>query len=349
MNSPSGARVGERVKHARNFHGWTQTELASQIGVTQPAISQIEKTGQCEESTLQAIASATGYGVDFFFRKPLPDLDAGSLRWRKRARSTQRGDERIRAHVRQAIEVLQDLETAGTGPPVRIRPIDPDETVDVALLEAVADEARQAIGVDCCDPIPNLVRAVERAGVVVIGSAQNIETHDGATYWPDFPRGRPVICISRGRPGDAQRMSVAHELGHLYLHQTRIVLDRKVAEKEAFHFAGALLLPREAADDEIELPVTLRALAHTKARYGISIAGLIQRCFTLGLIDEARRTSLFKQLSARGWRKHEPVEVPNESPTLLREFTERVVGTSRPNQLARRFHLPPMAMADLIA
>ncbi|MBU6430508.1 MAG: ImmA/IrrE family metallo-endopeptidase, partial [Cyanobacteria bacterium REEB65] len=39
--------------------------------------------------------------------------------------------------------------------------------------------------------------------------------------WPDYPNGRPIICLSRGRPGDKDRFSLAHEFGHLVLHQLR--------------------------------------------------------------------------------------------------------------------------------
>ena len=50
------------------------------------------------------------------------------------------------------------------------------------------------------------------------------------------------------------------------------------------------------------------------------------RCGQLGLIDPARKTSLFKQLSARGWRKNEPVRVHPESPALLAKLIEHRFG-----------------------
>src|SRR5207244_3867798 len=139
----------------------------------------------------------------------------------KRATARVRDDERIRAHVRQVIEVLDDVERIAAGPPVRIRPTASSETVDNDYIENLAVECREWLGVGSFDPIPNLIRAVERAGVAVIGSSQEIEKHEGASYWPEFPSGRPVICISRGRPGDHKRLSVGHELGHLILHQLR--------------------------------------------------------------------------------------------------------------------------------
>lgn len=49
----------------------------------------------------------------------------------------------------------------------------------------------------------------------------------------------------------------------------------------------------------------------------VSIQALIMRGAHLGLIDDRRKLSLFKQLSARGWRKSEPVTVHAEQPMLM--------------------------------
>lgn len=341
--------LGDRVRHARSYHGWTQGRLAELVGVTQPAISQIEKGGPASEDTLAQIASATQFAPSFFIRGPLPDLPAGSLRWRKRASARVRDDERVRAHVRQALELLGDLEMVADGPPVRIRPVPQARAVDFDVIEAIAIEAREWLGCGPLDPIPNLMRAVERAGVPVIGSSHEIEKHDGASYWPNFPIGRPIIAITRGLPGDRERLSVGHELGHLVLHTLRQVDDHHDAEGEAFRFGGALLLPREAALECIETPVTLRQLAMVKARFGIAISALVRRCLDLQIINADRRLSLERQISARGWRKDEPVYVPNERPQLVRDFVSAVAGTTKPSQLHKRFGLPALAIRDLIS
>jgi Zn-dependent peptidase ImmA (M78 family) len=197
------------------------------------------------------------------------------------------------------------------------------------------------------DPIPNVIRAVERAGVMVIGSAHEIEKHYGASYWPDFPEGRPVICFSRGLPGDSERLTIGHEVGHLRLHQLRTV-DDKTAEQEAFRFGSALLLPRPMAVKEIPCPVTLRGLVNVKARWGISIAALVKLCLDLELITPERATSLFKQISARGWRKNEPVEVAEEHPLLVRRVVEAATGTTKPAALAQRLGIPAIAISEIL-
>ena len=37
------------------------------------------------------------------------------------------------------------------------------------------------------------------------------------TFWSDSQPRRPVIVVSEGKPGDRQRYTLAHELGHLVM------------------------------------------------------------------------------------------------------------------------------------
>jgi Zn-dependent peptidase ImmA (M78 family)/DNA-binding XRE family transcriptional regulator len=339
--------IHERVRHARLYLGWSQIKLAEMVGVSQPAISQIEKTGRITDDTLAAIAEVTGFSPWWFQQGPLPDLPLGSLRFRKRAGTPARDDERVRANIRQALEVLERFSFGVNLPAVRMQASPAGEEFTDDEIELKALEVREWLGVGPLDPIPSVVRAVERAGAVVIGSALVIERHDAVSFWsPDSLR--PLICFSRGFPGDHNRLSVAHEAGHLVLHQFRRIAPVQ-AENEAFRFAAALLLPSVAAYDELEGPVTLRSLAYVKARWGISIAALIRRCLDLHIISNDKRVSLERQLAIRGWRKTEPVHVPDEQPSLMAKLIEASVGKSSPQRLHSVLGLPPLACKDLMA
>lgn len=52
----------------------------------------------------------------------------------------------------------------------------------------------------------------------------------------------------------------------------------------------------------------------------MSISSMISRASNLGIIDADRTRSLQIQLSARGWRKEEPVHVGDEHPILLKQM-----------------------------
>jgi Zn-dependent peptidase ImmA (M78 family) len=113
------------------------------------------------------------------------------------------------------------------------------------------------------------------------------------------------------------RYTLAHELGHLVLHSQRRFVDVE-AEEEANRFAGAFMLPAERMREALgSLVPTLRTFQYMKAHWGVSMQAIIMRGADLGLLDANRKRSLFKQLSARQWRKSEPVTVHREEPTLV--------------------------------
>jgi Zn-dependent peptidase ImmA (M78 family) len=101
-------------------------------------------------------------------------------------------------------------------------------------------------------------------------------------------------------------------------------------EGEANRFAGAFLVPAERMREAMaDHDFTLRDFAALKARWGVSIQALIMRSGHLGLIDARRKESLFKQISARGWRKQEPVQVHHEEPALFWKLMAAKFGDDR--------------------
>jgi hypothetical protein len=157
------------------------------IGVSQPAVSQIEKTGSITPENLAAIAEVTGSSLAWFQQGSLPDLPMGSLRFRKRASATLADDERVRAGVRQVLEIVNRLSPSLDLPPVRLRPAAASDEVTDEWIEMKALEVREWLGVGPVDPIPSVVRSVERAGVVVMGCALAIKAHDAASFWSPAP------------------------------------------------------------------------------------------------------------------------------------------------------------------
>lgn len=338
--------IGERVRHARDFCGLTQTSLAELAGLTQSKISDVEagRTRAAPED-VERIARATGFPVAFFELGPLPDLPDGNFRRLKRGKA--RVTTQVRAQARQIVELVQRAEPVLKMPPVRLHPVRTLED-----CEALAADVREEAGVGYRDPIPNLTRAIERAGVVVAGLPSEIPDHYGFSAWPEFGfEGRPIIVFARVDPGDRQRFTIAHELGHLLMHSPLRddELDADEAEQEANCFARALLLPAEAAFDAMRSPLTLTTLAHVKATFGVSIGMCAYRAHDLGLISDARHVSLRKQMTSRGWHREEPVEVPQEQPLLIRKVLDLVAQGDSVLARADSLKLPAFAYRALSA
>lgn len=322
--------AGERIRAVRLLIGSSQADLAASLGVTQALISQIESGRRVATATfLDQVAGATGYPRAYFEAVPA-DLPPLTLRFRRRASSLSAEAHRAEQLVAETYRVVWQLvrDRGGYIPPNL--PLAIGEDIGAESIESLAVQARETLGLNVSGPVHHVTRSLERGGIVVaplafVDTDDEPETvgHFGASCWPGVPD-PAVIGYFEGSTGDRQRFTLAHELGHLVLHtRRRFVRD---PEDEANRFAGAFLVPSERAREFITADVTLRDFARLKATWGVSIQALIMRCSHLGLIDPARKTSLFKQLSARGWRKNEPVKVHFEVPALLSTLIEERFG-----------------------
>lgn len=309
---------GERVKQVREMHQLTQAELAAQIpGLRQYQLSRIEtEMADADGESVALLAAISGVTPEFLERPPSPSLAAHSPQLRARSRLTQARKAAAMQWARLVDEAHQYLADQVARIPVGLDRLYDDTPEDAAL------KVRRMIGFDDpYQPLPYLLLAVERLGVTVLGLPPWTEDIDAFCAWRDT---EPLIAIVHGAAGDRQRFSVAHELGHLVLHEQG--RTGKELEAEADRFAAELLTPRAAIAQDLPRNPTLNSLAMLKTSWGVSIKSLVRRARELGLIDQERSTSLYKQISARGWNQKEPGYVPSEKPRAFRKMAEILYG-----------------------
>jgi Zn-dependent peptidase ImmA (M78 family) len=116
--------------------------------------------------------------------------------------------------------------------------------------------------------------------------------------------------------GDRARLTLAHELGHAVMHRWIPTRDEKRDENDAFTFATALMLPPEEFNRKVPRELTLSRARDLKRGYWISIQSIVLTAHARGLITNDRYQSLYRQISARGWRHDEPEAIPLEQPTV---------------------------------
>ena len=136
----------------------------------------------------------------------------------------------------------------------------------------------------------------------------------------------PVLTTLIGAPGDRLRWNLAHELGHLLLHDRQS--SGQEIEYEADAFAAELLTPLAALDAEMPARPTLSALYAMKLRWGVSVQSLIRRARELGRVTDTQYMSLFRQISARGERMSERYQLNREKPRIYRKMSEVLFGES---------------------
>lgn len=311
--------ISDRLRRVREVMDWTQVELAEKTGVQQSLIALIESGARNPSDELLArISSETGYPVTFFTDDLEADFPMGSLLYRKYASLT--SSERNRAYrlAQQNYEIVKRACQRLTPLPLQIpKNIDEDPMTAARLM-------RSTLGYDPGKPITNLINRLEKSGVYVISLPEEIEKLDAFSAWVE---GRAIIILSPKKPGDRQRMSVSHELGHLVLHQSFSgSLDE--IEKEANCFAAEFLVPEYSFRSDVRLPLTLSQLVQMKPKWGVSIQMLIHRAADLGLITQRQSRYLWMQVGKKGWRKQEPIElaIPAEKPRALRRMIEILYG-----------------------
>lgn len=315
---------GRRLLALRELLGLTQQDLAHALGVSQPALSKIEKAERPLSTDLIERASHHYNLPARFFHIPPSVLEVGIPTFRK-ASTARAGDERrILRTYREAARVWADASEA-SGYHTNQLP-DSLATLDV---DTAAEQLRRLAGIDVTAPIGNMTRLLERLGIAVIWQLTPTEGDASAHAGISIPAAnptRPLVALASPLPGDAARFTLAHELAHLIWDQDTQpwTSSRSPQEKRAHDFASAFLLPADMIRTRVTDTLNLNGYLPIKAEYGASLAAIIMAAKRLQVITPQRARSLFIQLSARGWRTHEPVHVGEEHPRLLAQALQRI-------------------------
>lgn len=312
---------GERLRRLRLVNGISADEFAKRVGLSPTVLSHIE-TGRypIPEDSVTRIATTLDCAPSFVM-SDAPELITTRPWLRAYADAPKRAMDRQLADCSLAIEVIERLQMRLLPDAIPTFTGDPSSEDDI---EQFAADVRQAAQIDEFAVVGNAIRAAERLGCLVLPMNGELGRHLGMSSRMNL---HPVICVSRPSedpdqdvPGDRQRFTVCHEIGHLGLHgglgPPQTSTDAALIERQAHRFAGAFLAPGDAILEDLREigngRVTLRTLAAIKQRWGIAIKALVMRFQQLGVIEPDQARSLYKQISARGWNKDEPVPVSSE-------------------------------------
>lgn len=303
--------------------GLTQSDAADAAALAPASYARLEVAGgRIAAERAEQLAWRLQCSLEAL-QRPVPESGYSEPRLRAYADAPKKTVERYLADTLLAVEAFEAMGLRR----VRDRlPTYDAEPSDLNSIEELALLVRQAAGEDPAGGVRNVTRAAERLGCIVLPLESELGRHLGMSTRVS---GIPVIRAARAGadlPGDRQRFTVAHELGHLLIHSDvsppgDAAASRRI-EREAHRFASAFLLPGDPFVDDFRRAggrATLSVLADLKSRWGVSIKAMVVRLGQLGIIDEDHSRSLYKQISSRGWNKNEPVEVGGEKAVWLRK------------------------------
>jgi len=308
-----------RLQTGRELRGFSQTALARNAGITAAAISQFENGhARPTPSTLLKISHALDLPLGYFARRPGAPVATEPAPFFRSLRSTTVGERRRASALVGLVHELVHAVEQHVALPAPDAPA--NKATDDDGIEQAAVDAREHLRLDPHAPIPDVALALERHGIVT--ARFHVDGHQMDAFSVGYPD-RPVVVLGADKgQRDRSRFDAAHELGHLVLHEPRHA-GTKEAEGQAHRFAAAFLMPADAIRDDLPARADWDRLAELKRTWQVSIAALLKRAQTLGTMSPTAYTQAMKTMSARGWRKREPVDLgPAERPVLLARALE---------------------------
>lgn len=329
--------IGARIKQARLLAGMTLAQLANELqkynfSITKQAISKYESEKSYPSAQFLLLASSVlGVPSTYFSHQPAKTVKWLAFRCRKRL--SQKDRNRIKAFAGDVAELQIELREL-LYPNAKFNlPSIAVSTFDEA--EKAAEKVRSHWNVGD-RPLDNLVQTAEDRNIVVISWKDSTGLFDGLSAQCD---GRPIAVIDTSVPTERQRLSLAHEIGHLVMDVEE--MPQKEEEKLAFRFAAALLVPAEHAYHELGTKrhhLDWGELESLKRKYGMSMGAWIRRAHDLDIINDSAYTSMNRFIRSRGWHRDEPGKyLGDEQPLQLKQMAQRALaeGLMTPDRIMR--------------
>lgn len=319
----SDAFDGERLRQGRLLALMTKQGLADTVEVSPASIGQYESgVISPRPEVVERLARALDVPPKFFAAgRPFAHLDAADAHFRS-LRSTSVGQRaKALAWTEQVWELVHALEKR-----IRLPEVDLPAVPPGAQLTATPHLAAQALrdhwGLGRT-PVAHLTRAVESRGIVVVlATFADIEETKRISAFSTGKLSRPIIVTPPDRADDVHdhRFNVAHELGHLLMHEDQAHGDLQI-EREANQFAAELLLPEAVMRTILPPRIDWSRLARLSTEWGVSVKSLVYRGQELGIYSEptARRAYIrYQMLLNEGHFPPQPIgQFEGEVPILL--------------------------------
>jgi Zn-dependent peptidase ImmA (M78 family) len=334
------------LRIARQLRRFQQGEAASRLGISQAMLSRFEnQLAGLSDDILDRAAAAYDLPRSFFVQ-PDPILGAPVSvhpMWRKKASVSGREMDQIIAELNLRLMHLRRLlQAVEVDASFQVPNLPFDQYNDAERIAGlVRAQWRMPAG-----PVRDLTQAVEAAGVVVVHSALGGSAVDGVTFRaPGLP---PLVVLNVEQSADRMRFTLAHELGHLVMHHDQ---PTQTMEQEANEFASALLMPTRDIRPYFARRIDLRLLAELKPVWRVSMASLLMRARSLGLLAYNQERYLWQQFSIAKIRQSEPPELDfaPEAATVLPDLLNahiRELGYSIAD-LASLLHVEPPELSTL--
>lgn len=284
--------ISTNLARLRKIRGFTQGTIAEQIGISRNAYRSIESgNSEPKVSNLQKIADVFDIKI-YDILKPIPKVN--SLRFRSSKQfSLKELNKKKQLEIDFAIwlnnfnflETLLKEQTHFTFDYLVGQHSDP---------RLAASELRNKLKLKTKEPINNICDFVESIGIKIYTFKSELTGVFGMSL--NDNDGGPAIGVNTHEKISVERQifTVAHELGHIFLHPDTFSSDEESCldehEKEADLFASNFLMLDEAFMNEFNKNKGLHwidLVLHIKRFYKVSYKTVLRRLLDLELVDKS--------------------------------------------------------------
>lgn len=305
-----------QLTFARELRGYTQTELANSIqGLSQSNLSKFEKgLGVLSEELQRKIIDFLGFPEGFFKKKINSSIE--HAHYRKKASVTKGDINAFENKCKSIGYIIDEMAESIEWPEFSLQALNVEEGYSPTY---VANYNRKVLNLANDKPVKDIISLLENHGIIIYDMNAH-EKFDGISFFTD--RGYPVIIINKAFSNDRKRFTIAHELGHILLHNENNYpisqhRDEKWKEKEANEFASEFLMPKESIKNMLR-GISLGEVGRLKSYWLTSMASIIRRAKDLDCLTEDRYKYFLIEMSRNGYNRKEPVDVYIDQPTCFR-------------------------------
>ena len=341
----------KRLEQALSYRAMSKSALASNCGISPSSITKYLNGKSPSYQNFMEICRALGFSTNFFLRKCEYQSEKPKL-WRSLVGAHAKARKTANPILEWQMELHERYNKFFDLPCYDLGFIEVNQTyrkLDNEVIDKVAIEVRDHWGIGLL-PMTNLLRNLERSGVVVTRSNLNSQKLDAVSTWKG---NTPHILLNTFKNSSSRsRFDLAHELGHLLLHREVTEDEYKESfheiEGQAHYFASSLLLPEKSFLSDVWAP-TLKCFENIKPKWKTSIQAMIRRSLDLKAITQAQYSYLNINISRKGWRKFEPHDesIPPEKSRLFAKCLEKMEATVSRSEELESLSLATEILQDL--
>lgn len=319
---------GNRLKNARLYRGLTVEELGEKIEVSKQTVSQYENDKIVPPfEKILSLSKELEFPYEYFIQSDSFKVKSGSTYFRSLLKTNKkyRIEQSVKMeHLAVIYSFLKDY--------VEFPVLNLPKTSKYASPTEAAKILRQfwKLGEE---PISDMVRVLEENGIIVTMFRTSTDDIDAFSQLIEID-GQDIFLVALSKNKDTAartHFDVAHELGHIMLHEWSEDVESltreqfKEREKEANEFAAAFLLPEATFIHDVSVySNNLDYYVQLKKKWKVSIAAMLYRSCDLGLITQNQYQYMIRIMQNKNWRKNEPFDniLKTAKPSLLGDAIE---------------------------